>query len=69
MHSDLLEEPNARLDRQRHGLRVLEGDPRLPVERVRVLVTGGLGASAAALGSLASNEGFEVELGCLRHVV
>ena len=69
MLAELLEEPHARLDRQGDGLGVLEGDPRLPVERVRVLVAGGLGAAAGALGSLARNEGFEVELGCLRHVV
>ena len=66
---ELLEEPNARLDRQGDGLRVLERDARLPVERVRVLVAGGLGRRRWRARPLARDEGFEIELGCLRHVV
>jgi hypothetical protein len=69
MLAQLLEEADAGFDGEGDGLRVLEGDPRLPVERVRVLVAGRLGAAAGPLGPLAGNEGFEVELGCLRHVV
>jgi hypothetical protein len=61
MTADLLEEADTRLDRQRDRLGAVEGDPRLPVERVRVFVSGRICAAAGALLAFAGDEGFEVK--------
>jgi hypothetical protein len=68
VHPYLLEETYARLDCKGDRPGVIEGDPRLSIEAVRVLVAGRVEARSSELPLPLGHEGLEVQSGCVCHV-